>query len=96
MRITRRLAGDSDDSPWDPPDLVLGRYRLRRPLGAGAFGTVWLAHDERLVREVAVKVIPSATAEKGREALAAARLNHPGIVMLYEAGEEDRTAYLVS
>jgi hypothetical protein len=98
IRITRRLSGDSDDSPFDPPDLVLGRYRLRRPLGAGAFGTVWLAHDERLIREVAVKVIPSAAAAArgGREALAAARLNHPGIVMLYEAGEEDHTAYLVS
>jgi hypothetical protein len=78
---------------------VLGRYRLRRRLGAGAFGTVWLAHDERLARDVAVKEIPlddGAGPRESREALAAARLSHPGIVMLYEAGAEEGRAYLVS
>jgi eukaryotic-like serine/threonine-protein kinase len=81
------------------PQLVLGRYRLARRLGAGGFGTVWLAHDERLDRPVAVKRVPvdgghSARAE--REALAAARLAHPGIVALYEAGSDDEAVYLVS
>jgi hypothetical protein len=79
--------------------LVLDRYRLVRKLGAGGFGTVWLAHDERLDRQVAVKRIPSDGGENPRaerEALAAARLSHPGIVALYEAGQDDDAWYLVS
>jgi hypothetical protein len=82
--------------------LVLERYRLRRRLGSGAFGTVWLAHDERLAREVAIKEIPVHSDRPGeeergrREALAAARLAHPGIVMLYEAGAEEGRLWLAS
>jgi serine/threonine protein kinase len=82
-----------------PSALVLGRYRLEQRLGAGGFGVVWRARDERLERPVAVKVMPH---RKGmgkraeREALAAARLNHPAIVTLYEAGSDDDAAYLVS
>jgi hypothetical protein len=78
---------------------VLGRYRLHRRLGAGAFGTVWLARDERLDREVAVKIVPRERIVGGRferEARAAARLAHPGIVTLYEAAVDDDGAYLVS
>jgi hypothetical protein len=78
---------------------VLGRYRLRRRLGTGAFATVWLAHDERLGREVAVKILARERVVGGRferEARAAARLAHPGIVTLYEAAVDDEGAYLVS
>ncbi len=85
---------------------MLGRYRLRRRLGTGGFATVWLAHDERLDREVAVKILPRARvmgADRAagggrfeREAHAAARLAHPGIVTLYEAAVDDEGAYLVS
>ena len=69
------------------PRLVLGRYRLERRLGAGGFGVVWLGWDEKLEREVAVKAIPreDGSGERvEREARAAARLNHPGIVAVYE------------
>ncbi len=79
--------------------LILDRYRLTRRLGAGGFGTVWRAHDERLDREVAVKIVPRNHVNGGRferEARAAARLAHPGIVTLYEAGADDEGAYLVS
>lgn len=79
--------------------LALGRYRLHRPLGTGGFGTVWLARDERLDRDVAVKVLPRERIVGGRferEARAAARLSHPGIVTLYEAAVDDDGAYLVS
>jgi hypothetical protein len=81
--------------------LVLGRYRLEQRLGAGGFGVVWRAHDERLGRDVAVKAIPSSgrdgdDARIEREALAAAQLNHPSIVALYELGRDEHSAYLVS
>jgi len=78
---------------------VLDRYRLHSRLGAGAFGTVWLARDERLERDVAVKVVPRERVSGGRferEARATARLSHPGIVTLYEAAVDDDGAYLVS
>jgi hypothetical protein len=79
--------------------LVLDRYRLGRRLGAGGFGAVHEAVDERLDRWVAVKVIPAdgaAPDRARREARAAARLDHPGIVGVYDAGEEDGARYLVS
>jgi serine/threonine protein kinase len=83
-----------DDRP-----LVLGRYRLHRRVGSGGFGTVWMAHDERLERDVAVKILPRERVVGGRferEARAAARLAHPAIVTLYEAAIDDDGAYLVS
>lgn len=60
---------------------------------------MWLARDERLERDVAVKVLPRERIVGGRferEARAAARLSHPGIVTLYEAAVDDDGAYLVS
>ena len=79
--------------------LVAGRYRLGRRLGSGGFGTVFEARDERLDRPVAVKLIPAQgpAPERGqREALAAARLHHPGIVAVFDAGEDASGRYLVS
>ena len=77
----------------------MDRYRLTKRLGSGAFGTVWSARDERLDRDVAVKVLPRERvihARFEREARAAARLQHPAIVTLYEAAVDDEGAYLVS
>ncbi|MGH2873542.1 MAG: serine/threonine-protein kinase, partial [Solirubrobacteraceae bacterium] len=78
--------------------LVLDRYRLGRRLGSGAFGSVWLARDERLEREVAVKILDRERVggRFEREARVAARLAHPAIVTLYEAAIDDDGAYLVS
>ncbi|MEA2378092.1 MAG: eukaryotic-like serine/threonine-protein kinase [Thermoleophilaceae bacterium] len=79
--------------------VVLGRYRLERRLGAGGFGVVWLGWDEKLEREVAVKAIPreDGSGERvEREARAAARLNHPGIVAVYELASDEHNVYLVS
>ncbi|HVS29125.1 MAG TPA: serine/threonine-protein kinase, partial [Solirubrobacteraceae bacterium] len=93
--ISARRLDDLQSPP--PGELVLGRYRLEERLGAGGFGIVWRARDERLHRAVAVKVIAHAGGPRARrEALAAARLNHPGIVTLYEAGADGSADYLVS
>ena len=81
-------------------EVVLERYRLVRRLGGGGFGVVWLAHDLKLDRTVAVKRIPAPDADTARraqrEAVAAARLQHPAIVALHEAGSDDENVYLVS
>jgi len=79
--------------------LVLNRFLIERRIGSGGFGVVYEAWDGRLERPVAVKAIDSHAAARGRvlrEAQAAARLNHPGIVTLYEIGEEDGNALLVT
>ena len=79
--------------------LVLNRFLIERRIGRGGFGTVYEAWDGRLERSVAVKAIESAAPDSDRvlrEAQAAARLNHPGIVTLYELGEEDGNALLVT
>jgi serine/threonine protein kinase len=93
-RRARRRRADTAGGP-----VILNRYRLHRRLGTGGFGTVWQARDERLDRDVAVKLLPRERIVGGRferEARAAARLAHPGIVTLYEAAVDDDGAYLVS
>jgi serine/threonine protein kinase len=79
--------------------LVLNRFLIERRIGSGGFGVVYEAWDGRLERSVAVKAIES-RGEGGRrvlrEAQAAARLNHPGIVTLYEMGEERGSTLLVT
>ncbi len=89
----------ADPSLGEQPELVLERYLLARTLGAGGFGTVWAARDERLQRDVAVKILQRKRVDFARferEARAAARLAHPAIVMLYEAAVDQDRAYLVS
>jgi serine/threonine protein kinase len=80
--------------------LVLNRFLIERRIGSGGFGVVYEAWDGRLERPVAVKAIDSGERDDSgrvlREAQAAARLNHPGIVTLYEMGEEDGSALLVT
>ena len=77
---------------------AFGRYRVKRLLGEGGFGKVWLAHDPLLDRQVAVKVPHGewlATKELLAEARALAKLSHPAIVQVLDAGMDGRTAFLV-
>ncbi len=78
---------------------TLGRFRLERLLGEGAQATVWLAHDPRLDREVALKVLSTgaenAVDEWLQEARAVSRLNHAGIVQVFEADRFDGRPALV-
>ena len=85
-----------------PGGVVDGRYELGRQLGAGGMARVYLAHDRLLDREVAVKVLaeryasdPAFVERFRREASAAAGLNHPNIVSVYDRGEADGSYYIV-
>jgi Tol biopolymer transport system component len=78
------------------PGMNVWRFRLRRQLARGGMGTVWAAWDERLDREVALKLLPhvlvnepSAAARFEREALAMARLQHPNVVGIFDLGTFD-------
>jgi eukaryotic-like serine/threonine-protein kinase len=80
--------------------LQLGRFHLLRELGRGAQARVWLAHDPRLDREVALKLLSAdadaqTRAEWLNEARAVSRLTHPHVVPVFEADEEDGQSYLV-
>ena len=80
---------------------LAGRYRVERELGAGGMATVYLAHDLRHDRDVAIKVLhPELGAAIGadrflREIRVAASLHHPNILPLYDSGEADGTLYYV-
>ncbi|HEY7426500.1 MAG TPA: protein kinase [Gemmataceae bacterium] len=99
---------DSPNASASPTDLAaplptLGRYELRRALGSGGFGIVYLGHDTQLDRPVAIKVLFSesgrAQADKEnflQEARRLARLRHPGIVTVHDVGVHEGRVYLVS
>jgi eukaryotic-like serine/threonine-protein kinase len=80
--------------------VIDGRYRLERLLGTGGMSEVWLAEDERLGRQVAVKIIRDSGEDLGgtieREARLVARLQHPNIVSVFDAGQQDGNHYLVA
>jgi len=80
----------------------LGPYEIQSPLGAGGMGEVYRAHDTRLGRDVAIKVLssdlssnPDLKARFEREAKAISALSHPHICHLYDVGSQDGTDYLV-
>jgi hypothetical protein len=74
----------------------LGSYEIRGPVGAGGMGEVYRAWDERLRREVAIKVLPESAATDpdrlrrfDQEARAAGALNHPNVLAVYDVGSHD-------
>lgn len=90
-------------APIPVPGLILGdRYRLVRQLAVGGMGQVWVAQDESLSREVAIKVLKPEFAGNvdflrrlRTEARNAASLSHTGIAQLFDYGERDGVGYLV-
>jgi serine/threonine-protein kinase len=94
MDDTRRMSGTSR--------ILAGRYRLLGPVGQGGMAEVQRAYDEQLDREVAVKILHARYSDDRsfllrfrREAQAAASLNHPNIVSVYDAGDADGRPFIV-
>lgn len=84
------------------PNSTIGHYKILRPLGAGGMGEVYLAHDTKLDRDVAVKVLPESLrndperlARFRREAKAAASLQHPNIGTIFALEEVDDQLFIV-
>jgi tRNA A-37 threonylcarbamoyl transferase component Bud32 len=111
LAVLARLGRDRTTLPEPPrpgpPPLPLperiGPYHIERELGAGGFGVVYQAYDAAVKRHVAVKVLhpgrlaqPEAVERFQREAQATARLQHPGIVRLYEYSRQGPPFYLVT
>jgi hypothetical protein len=91
-----------DDTP--PLPERISRYRIERVLGQGGFGRVYLAHDEQLMRRVAIKVPHARRIQRSedtetylREARTIANLDHPQIVPIYDVGSSiEHPCYIVS
>ena len=84
------------------PGTTLGAYEILNAIGAGGMGEVYRATDNRLGREVAIKILPEHIAKRAElrarfehEARAVASLNHPNICKLYDIGSHDGIAYMV-
>ncbi len=85
------------------PGMKLGEYEVEALVGSGGMGEVYRARDLRLGRAVAIKVLPtylsadaSRLARFEQEARAAAALNHPNILAVYQLGQHEHTPYLVT
>ncbi|MEQ1643842.1 MAG: protein kinase [Pyrinomonadaceae bacterium] len=81
----------------------IGNYRIVSKIGAGGMGEVYKAHDSRLDREVAIKVLPSEMSNDEdrlrrfeQEAKATSALNHPNILTVYDIGEHDGSPFIVA
>src|SRR6266508_3324053 len=85
------------------PRLLAERYELSERLAASGMTSIWRGHDRVLGRDVAIKVLhpelaadPTFRARFSEEAVNAARLTHPNVVALYDTGEQQGVAYIVS
>src|ERR1700728_204084 len=85
------------------PGTKLGPYEIQSLLGSGGMGEVYRARDSRLGRDVAIKVLPSLLSTDSerlrrfeQEARAAAALNHPNILAVFQMGTYEGAPYLVS
>ncbi|HCU92463.1 MAG TPA: serine/threonine protein kinase, partial [Actinobacteria bacterium] len=95
----------SDQAPWGTRDFPIGSqvagYRLEAVIGRGGMAVVYLAHDPRLDRRVALKILaPGLASDEGfrqrfiRESRAAAAVDHPHIIPVFEAGQADGILFI--
>jgi tetratricopeptide (TPR) repeat protein len=110
LEAARAAAQTQQSAPANPPSVPElasapagqpGRYRILAELGRGGMGIVYKGQDTVLDRPVAFKVLPDALRDNPqalknflREAKSAAKLNHPNIVTVFDAGEQDRRFYI--
>jgi len=103
--ITRDAEAPSGESPRKrlKPGTRLGRYEILSAIGAGGMGEVYRAHDPRLERDIAIKVLPERLARDPqamsrfeREAKAVAALSHPNILAIFDVGSEKGISYVVT
>ncbi|CAN5920228.1 hypothetical protein BH23ACT10_BH23ACT10_05280 [soil metagenome] len=94
--------GGPEPDPSLPPRVLSDRYLLEERIAIGGMATVWRAHDEKLARTVGVKLLHKHLSSDRdfrerfrREAVAAAKLAHPGIVGIYDTGRDGDWVYLV-
>jgi Tol biopolymer transport system component len=86
-----------------PSGIKIGPYEILSPIGAGGMGEVYRAHDSRLGREVALKILPESFARDQdrlhrfeQEARAVAALSHPNILAIHDVGQHNGSPFLVS
>lgn len=101
VSLSQSNATTAVDVPFQPVENQFGRFQVLHEIGRGGFGCVYKAKDPVLNRDVALKV-PRATLDEDarnrflREAEASAALDHPNIVAVYQAGEEDGVCYIAA
>ncbi len=95
-------AGPFEPRAWPERSRLGNRYQLEEPIASGGAAIVWRAFDENLSRAVAIKLLhphhandPTVVERFERESRAAAQLNHPNAVRIYDTGREDDVVFLV-
>jgi eukaryotic-like serine/threonine-protein kinase len=101
-RATERQEGSATSTIMLAPGMLVGRYKIEALLGEGGMGQVFRAHDTRLGRTVAIKLVRAQFAASQdfrrrleREARSISALNHPNICALHDVGEQDGSTFLV-
>ncbi len=103
MNLMAKEIAQNEAEISSPVGKQLGTYTIEKPIGAGGMGEVYLAHDAKLNRKVALKILPAefvADAERikrfEREARAISALNHPYIVTIYDVGAADGINFIAT
>ncbi len=101
--MAKEIAKDNGRESYSRVGKKFGTYKIEKPIGSGGMGEVFLAHDEKLDRKVALKLLPAEfVADAGRikrferEARMISALNHPYIVTIYDVGSCDGVNYIAT